>query len=56
MKSFDKFDFERIIIVAYRLPFKLVKKKYGHSVVQNTGGLVSAILSLSEKRDRENGK
>jgi trehalose 6-phosphate synthase/phosphatase len=54
MKSFDKFDFERIIIVAYRLPFKLVKKKYGHSVVQNTGGLVSAILSLSEKIDTGN--
>ena len=49
MKSFDKFDFKRIIIVAYRLPFKLVKKKEGYSVIQNAGGLVSAILSLSEK-------
>ncbi len=49
MKSFDKFDFKRIIIVAYRLPFKLVKKKEGYNVLQNSGGLVSAILSLSEK-------
>lgn len=48
MKPFDKFDFKRIIIVAYRLPFKLIKKKDGFNVLQNSGGLVSAILSLSE--------
>ena len=42
-------DFGRILIVAYRLPFKLVKKKGKYQAVQNAGGLVSAILSLSEK-------
>lgn len=55
MKSFDSFDFKRIIIVAYRLPFKLVKKKDGFNVLQNAGGLVSAILSLSEKLDTGKG-
>jgi trehalose 6-phosphate synthase/phosphatase len=44
-------DFERIIIAAYRLPFKLVRKKEKYHAVQNAGGLVSAILSLSEKMD-----
>jgi len=49
MKSLDKIDFKRIIIVAYRLPFKLIKKKDQYKALQNSGGLVSAILSLSEK-------
>jgi trehalose 6-phosphate synthase/phosphatase len=49
MRTFDQFDFKRIIIVAYRLPFKLVRKKEEYYTVQNSGGLVSAILSLSEK-------
>lgn len=48
--------FKRIIIVAYRLPFRLVKKKNGYSLVQNSGGLVSAILSLSRKLGSENKK
>jgi trehalose 6-phosphate synthase/phosphatase len=41
--------FKRLVIIAYRLPFRLVKKKDGYSLVQNSGGLVSAILSLSQK-------
>jgi len=49
MKKFDQFEFKRIIIVAYRLPFKIVRKKEEYFTVQNSGGLVSAILSLSEK-------
>jgi trehalose 6-phosphate synthase/phosphatase len=49
MKSLEQIDFKRIIIVAYRLPFKLVKKKNQYFAVQNAGGLVSAILSLSER-------
>ena len=49
MKMPDQIDFKRIIIVANRLPFKLVKKKDQYIAVQNSGGLVSAILSLSEK-------
>lgn len=54
MKTLDQIDFKRIIIVAYRLPFKLVRKKQKNYAVQNAGGLVSAILSLSEKMMREN--
>jgi trehalose 6-phosphate synthase/phosphatase len=49
MKHFDNYNFKRIIIVAYRLPFKLVRKKDESHAVQNSGGLVSAILSLSGK-------
>ena len=49
MQNFNQFNFKRIIIVSYRLPFKLVRKKEEYYPVQNTGGLVSAILSLSEK-------
>jgi trehalose 6-phosphate synthase/phosphatase len=40
--------FERLVIAAYRLPFKFIKTKTGHKALQNTGGLVSAILALSE--------
>jgi len=40
--------FERLVIAAYRLPFKFVKTKKGYRAMQNAGGLVSAILALSE--------
>ena len=40
--------FERLVIAAYRLPFKLSKTKKGYKAIQNSGGLVSAILALSE--------
>ncbi len=40
--------FERLVIAAYRLPFKFQKQKNGYKAIQNSGGLVSAILSLSE--------
>ncbi len=43
-----KTHFERLVIAAYRLPFKLSKTKKGYKAVQNSGGLVSAILALSE--------
>jgi trehalose 6-phosphate synthase/phosphatase len=36
----------RLIIVAYRLPFKLVKENDQVQLFQNSGGLVSAVLSL----------
>ncbi len=39
---------ERLVIAAYRLPFKITKTKKGYRAVQNSGGLVSAILALSE--------
>jgi trehalose 6-phosphate synthase/phosphatase len=49
MNNFKKLNFKRLVIVAYRLPFKLVKNGESYQAVQNSGGLVSAILSLSEK-------
>jgi trehalose 6-phosphate synthase/phosphatase len=36
----------RLIIVAYRLPFKLVRENDDVRLFQNSGGLVSAVLSL----------
>ncbi len=50
----DENLFQRLVIVAYRLPFKFTRTKDGLRAVQNSGGLVSAILSLAEsfkKRD-----
>lgn len=41
-------QFERLITVAYRLPFKFIKSKDSYKAVQNSGGLVSAILALAE--------
>lgn len=46
--NFDQ-TYKRLVIVAYRLPFKFVKTESGYCAIQNSGGLVSAILSLSEK-------
>jgi trehalose 6-phosphate synthase/phosphatase len=40
--------FERLVIAAYRLPFKFSRTKKGYQAIQNSGGLVSAILALSE--------
>lgn len=37
--------FDRLVLVSYRLPFRLYRKK----VVRNAGGLVSAISALAEK-------
>src|SRR4030042_6885436 len=54
MKTCDQYNFKRIRIVAYRLPFKLIRKKEESFIVQNSGGLVSAILSLSEKMNSGN--
>lgn len=41
-------QFKRLVIAAYRLPFKFSQTKKGLKAVQNSGGLVSAILALSE--------
>ncbi len=46
-------DFNRIVIVAYRLPFTLKHRNGNLNAVQNTGGLVSAILSLTQKMKSE---
>ncbi len=47
-------NFNRLIIAAYRLPFKFNKTKKRYKAIQNSGGLVSAILALSEKFKTEN--
>lgn len=41
--------FKRLIIVAYRLPFSIKKTKEGVSLFQNSGGLVSAVMSMAER-------
>lgn len=47
-------QFKRLVIAAYRLPFKLSKTKNGYKAIQNSGGLVSAILALSENFKKSN--
>jgi len=42
-------DYKRIVIVAYRLPFSLKHRNGKLTAVQNTGGLVSAVLSLTQR-------
>jgi trehalose 6-phosphate synthase/phosphatase len=46
--------FNRLVIAAYRLPFKFTKLKSEYKAIQNSGGLVSAILSLSENLKKNN--
>jgi trehalose 6-phosphate synthase/phosphatase len=41
--------FNRLVIASYRLPFKTVQEGENSRVERNSGGLVSAILSFSEK-------
>ncbi|WP_128545341.1 bifunctional alpha,alpha-trehalose-phosphate synthase (UDP-forming)/trehalose-phosphatase [Larkinella soli] len=48
MNSFQE-KYKRLIIVAYRLPFTIRKTEEGVSLQQNSGGLVSAILSMAEQ-------
>ncbi|GAB2772465.1 bifunctional alpha,alpha-trehalose-phosphate synthase (UDP-forming)/trehalose-phosphatase [Rhabdobacter roseus] len=40
----------RLIIVAYRLPFKIVQENDHIQLIQNSGGLVSAVLSLAQSQ------
>ncbi|MFH0865984.1 MAG: trehalose-6-phosphate synthase, partial [Bacteroidota bacterium] len=48
MNNIGDLKFNRLIIVAYRLPYKFIKKNDTIKAVQNSGGLVSAVLSLSQ--------
>ena len=50
----NKTPFDRLVIAAYRLPFKLSKTRKGYKAIQNSGGLVSAILALSENFKNSN--
>lgn len=45
---------KRLVIVAYRLPFSFAKTNKGYKATQNSGGLVSAILALSDSFKRNN--
>ena len=47
-------EFKRIIIVSYRLPFTARRRNGTITAVQNSGGLVSAVLSLTERMMRIN--
>jgi trehalose 6-phosphate synthase/phosphatase len=42
-------EFKRIVIVAYRLPFTIKGRNGILTAVQNSGGLVSAVLSLTDR-------
>ncbi len=39
----------RLLIVSYRLPFTIREREEGVELVQNSGGLVSAVLSMAER-------
>jgi len=52
----DEKQFERLIIAAYRLPYKFTRVKKRYKAVQNSGGLVSAILALSESFRKSGGR
>lgn len=41
--------FNRLLIVSYRLPFTFQQTNNGVELVQNSGGLVSAVLSMAER-------
>jgi len=47
-KTFAR-HYDRLVLVSYRLPFRVHRNK----LVQNSGGLVSAILALAQKGDTE---
>ncbi|MFD2572582.1 bifunctional alpha,alpha-trehalose-phosphate synthase (UDP-forming)/trehalose-phosphatase [Spirosoma soli] len=44
-----KETYNRLLIVAYRLPFTIKQANEGVELVQNSGGLVSAVLSMAEQ-------
>jgi trehalose 6-phosphate synthase/phosphatase len=48
--------FKRLIIVAYRLPFSIKQTKDGVTLFQNSGGLVSAVLSMAERISQASGE
>ncbi|NJK96486.1 MAG: bifunctional alpha,alpha-trehalose-phosphate synthase (UDP-forming)/trehalose-phosphatase [Bacteroidales bacterium] len=56
MKSFTQLEFQRLVVVANRLPFKFVPLNDTFVAEQNSGGLVSAVLALSENKLSANNK
>lgn len=52
MKNLPSRKKGRLIIVAYRLPFKIIRDDVDQvSLFQNSGGLVSAVLSLAQGQE-----
>lgn len=47
--------FKRLLIVSYRLPFTIQEKEEGAELIQNSGGLVSAVLSMAERMGQVEG-
>jgi trehalose 6-phosphate synthase/phosphatase len=47
------FPYKRMIIVSYRLPFKISDENGTKKIHQSSGGLVSALISLSGKSNAE---
>ncbi|QJW91540.1 bifunctional alpha,alpha-trehalose-phosphate synthase (UDP-forming)/trehalose-phosphatase [Spirosoma taeanense] len=45
----SKSSFKRLLIVSYRLPFTVKQTEQGAELIQNSGGLVSAVLSMAER-------
>ncbi|WP_460951275.1 bifunctional alpha,alpha-trehalose-phosphate synthase (UDP-forming)/trehalose-phosphatase [Spirosoma daeguense] len=48
MQTFNS-SFKRLLIVSYRLPFTIQQTEVGTELRQNSGGLVSAVLSMAEQ-------
>ena len=51
MDGQNAYSFNRLVIAAYRVPFRIVKRRHKTELVQNSGGLVSAILALSQRME-----
>ncbi|MEZ0607351.1 bifunctional alpha,alpha-trehalose-phosphate synthase (UDP-forming)/trehalose-phosphatase [Fibrella sp. WM1] len=51
-----KSSFNRLIIVSYRLPFTIHQTSDGPALHQNSGGLVSAVLSMAERLSQADGQ
>lgn len=49
-------EFTRLLIVSYRLPFSVQQTENGPQLRQNSGGLVSAVLSMAERLKLRNGQ
>lgn len=54
MQPFDS-SFNRLLIVSYRLPFTVQQTDEGTELRQNSGGLVSAVLSMAEQMGQRQG-
>lgn len=48
-------SFKRLLIVSYRLPFSIQQTDEGPALHQNSGGLVSAVLSMAEQMGQNQG-